>query len=262
MKRVAKIILILFLITTFIAFFALVNLFLRRRLRDAYLSRLSHISSVLIRWILGIRIRVIGAMPPKAPTNTGFFFVCNHVSYLDGIILSSVFPMLFIGRGDLKDWPLLGIFTRLSGTIFVNRNSAANIHADIAHIESVLRNGVNVILFPEGTTTDGNKILPFKSAFFQAPISCQCPIVALSINYVTINGGPVTQANKDNLYWYSETGFLTHFMRVLALDVIEVEVRLSEAIDEFSTHNRKTVRTLMQKTIEENLRKVCAPHTV
>jgi lyso-ornithine lipid O-acyltransferase len=255
MRRVCKILLIVFIITAFSALFGLLHFFLLPRSRAFHLSRLSYFSSILIRKILGIKVLRNGSIP-SATGRVGFFFVCNHLSYLDGVILNSMFPILFIGRGDLKDWPLLGIFTRLSGTIFVNRNSAAHIHADISRIESVLKSGVNVMLFPEGTTTDGNKTLPFKSSFFQAPIACRSPIVPLSISYLTINGSPVTQENKDNIYWYSETGFFVHVLRVLALRSIEVEITISEPVNLVESQDRKAVRTLLQKTIEENLRMI------
>jgi len=156
----------------------------------------------------------------------GVFFVINHVSYLDGVVASCLSPLVFIGRSDLKTWPLFGALTSLSDTIFVDRIDYSNIHRELGRIISMLNNKINVILFPEGTSTDGSKLLPFKTSFFDAPLKAGCKVVPLAIKYVRVNSEQVTEGNRDSVYWYGDMYFLPHLLGVMKLKSIEVEVKV------------------------------------
>ena len=186
------------------------------------------ISSKLMVRILGIKINLVGHK--EFLKEEGIFFVSNHLSYIDGVTISSLWPLVFIGRSDLKEWPLFGALTTLSDTIFVNRINYSNIKLELERIISVLRAGANVILFPEGTSTDGKELLPFKTSFFEAPLKAGCKIVPLAIRYLRVNGQAVSEKNQDMVYWYGDMYFFPHLIGVLGLKEIQLEVKVFEPL--------------------------------
>lgn len=116
----------------------------------------------LCRFVFGIRVRVEGgenlAVRPAV-------FVCNHISYLDIIVLGSLADFVFVAKSDVADWPLFGVLARMQDTVFIRR-TASGVDEARAQIAHRLAHGARVVVFPEGTSTDGRDVLPFKSALF------------------------------------------------------------------------------------------------
>jgi 1-acyl-sn-glycerol-3-phosphate acyltransferase len=221
--------------------------------RQYHASHLILAFSKVMAFVLGIKAKVKG--DKSLLTKRGAFIVTNHVSYLDGIIISSIFPLIFIARGDLKNWPFFGIFTLISDTIFVDRRDPTGLPQEISKISQALSSGANVILFPEGTTTAGYSISTFKSSFFQAPLANFSPIIPLTIKYKNINGRQLDANNKDLIFWYGDMEFIPHLLCVLALKKIEAEIEILEPINVSQSHDRKQLSLLSQKAIEASLAK-------
>ncbi|MFC1514570.1 lysophospholipid acyltransferase family protein [Candidatus Omnitrophota bacterium] len=226
-----------------------------RRARIA--SRVCQASNTILARIIGLKIRLTGHT--EFLKQEGLFFVSNHLSYIDGLAISSLWPLIFIGRSDIKEWPLFGLLCTLSDTIFVNRINPSNIKQELKRIIAVLGGGANVILFPEGTSTDGRELLPFKTSFFEAPLKAGCRIVPLAMRYLSVNGQPLSEANKDFVYWYGEMYFFPHLIGVLGLREIELEVKIFEPLqtegingESYSTQ-RKYVGTVCQEIINNHL---------
>jgi len=251
MLKICKTALLVYCILVFIVIFAFIRciFFSCKRRRQLVMSYAIYAFGRLALVIIGIKLRVSGAPLPRG----GVFFVTNHVSYLDGIIAAGMFPLIFISRGDLKTWPLFGIFSSLSETIFVNRTSASGIHQEIERIGTALVHGVSVILFPEGTTTEGNGMMPFKSSFFQAPIECVCDIIPFTIRYVKVNGRLLDAATKDAIFWYGDMEFAPHLFQLMGLRSIEVQVRILEPIKSAAMGDRKVLGNLCQKVMQDSL---------
>jgi 1-acyl-sn-glycerol-3-phosphate acyltransferase len=204
--------------------------------------------------ILGIKIRLAGNK--ELLGKKGVFFVCNHLSYIDGIVATSLSPLTFIGKAELKKWPFFGLLIFLSETIFVNRTTPAYIQKEMDNIISFLNSGANVILFPEGTSTNGEKLLPFKSSFFAAPLATHRPVVPLVLQYKAINSGPINDDNKDLVYWYGNMKFLPHLLKVLNLSSIDIEIKVCDGIDSreaegpTSASQRKSLCEISRRAIE------------
>jgi 1-acyl-sn-glycerol-3-phosphate acyltransferase len=214
-------------VLVFIAALALARcLFIFSRKKRAYcVSYMLHIFNKILVWVLGIRVKLskeAGDLRGK-----GIFFVINHLSYIDGIVASSIFPFVFIGKAELKTWPLLGIMIQLSETVFVDRVNILNIKYELQKAAFLLNSNVNVILFPEGTSGDGKAAVPFKSSFFAAPLQSGRKIVPLTIKYKKINNLDINDYNKDLAYWYGDMEFFSHFIGVLGLRSIEVELKVN-----------------------------------
>ena len=216
-----------------------------------------HFFTKIFAFILGIEVKVTGEK--ELLKKRGVFFICNHLSYIDGVVANSLSPLVFIGKTEMRKWPFLGTLIFLSNTIFVNRISSSNIHKEVGKIVSFLASKVNVILFPEGTSTDGKTLLPFKSSFFAAPLAAKCEIVPLAIKYKEINSEKLTDKNKDLIYWYGDMELFSHLLGVLKLRRITVEVNVCKPIhvdktgDEENHSQRKHLCDICRRAIESHL---------
>ena len=246
---------ILFFLSVF--FLSIVFAFSRRTAKRLIVSRVIRVfDSCLIR-IMNIRITLNRMPPPPAGEKNGSFLVSNHLSYCDGFILGSLFPVIYVGKAELKRWPLIGLMSDFSGTLFIDRARKNHIAEYISTISEALRGGVNILFFPEGTSTCGDELLPFKPAFFEAAIESGSPIVPVSLVYRSIDGRVLTKENRDLVYWYADMTFFGHFFRLLCLRGIEVEVNVHPSLRGVSAEDnsvsRKHVCEAAYEAIAEDL---------
>jgi lyso-ornithine lipid O-acyltransferase len=218
----------------FFALVALVHVWvsaLRLPNRWKIISRLSRSFTFLVRTILNIKVTVVGEEGQLE--NGGYVMICNHVSYVDGIVLGSMFPIVFVSKREVKHWPIIGPWKTLCGTIFINRQRKDLVASLVKEMRRKLRQETNILLFPEGTSTNGERILPFQTAPLAAPLRNRSIIVPISLAYKSIEDEPVTVANRDLVYWYGDVEFSTHFWKLLSLRSIEVIVTIQPKIECF-----------------------------
>ena len=195
------------------------------------ISRLNRNYTLLLRLILNIRVSVTG--DEGQLERGGYVIIANHVSYVDGIVLGSIFPIIFVSKREVKSWPIIGQWNVLCGTIFINRQRKVQVASLIRQMTRKLKQEANLLLFPEGTSTNGEGILPFQTVPLAAPLRNRSIIVPVTVTYKTIDDQPVTTANRDSVYWYGDMEFVTHFWNLLALREIEVLVTIQPKIDCF-----------------------------
>ena len=121
----------------------------------------------------------------KLLSNKHFLIVSNHISWLDIFLINSIFPISFLSKGDVERWPLIGKLTKCADTIYIKRGNKKSLSMASDLIEKKLNKMDSVIFFPEGFATDGSKLLPFKSNFFQTAINCNVSILPLAIQYTS-----------------------------------------------------------------------------
>jgi 1-acyl-sn-glycerol-3-phosphate acyltransferase len=195
------------------------------------ISRVARSFTFLLRTILDFKVTVAGddAQLEKG----GYVIIANHVSYVDGIILGSLFPVVFVSKREVKSWPIIGQWTMLCGTIFVHRHRKELITLLIAEMSRKLNEEANILLFPEGTSTNGERMLPFQTAPLAAPLKNRSIIVPVTLTYKSIEDEPVSAANRDRVYWYGDMDFLTHFWGLLSLRGLEAIVTIQPRIECF-----------------------------
>lgn len=193
------------------------------------ISRLSRSFTCLVRAILNIKVTVVGEEGQLE--SGGYVIAGNHVSYVDGIVLSSMFPIVFFSKREVKRWPMIGQWNTLCGTIFINRQRKELVASLVREMRRKLKQEANILLFPEGTSTNGERILPFQTVPFAAPLRNRSIIVPVNIAYRSIDDKPITVANRDLVYWYGDMQFSTHFWKLLSLRSIEVIVTIQPKID-------------------------------
>lgn len=179
------------------------------------------------RWccrILGLRIQVIGTPTAARPA----LFAANHISYTDITVLGSLLPGSFIAKAEVGKWPFFGWLAKLQRSVFVDRQMrSAAIQRDA--IGDRLAAGDALILFPEGTSGDGNRVLPFKSALFAAAQRAKDtpPVIVqpVSLAYVRLDGMPIRRLYRPFFAWYGTVDLAPHMWSMVGLGTVDVVVQ-------------------------------------
>ena len=180
---------------------------------------------------------------------THYLIISNHLSYVDILVIASLMPSVFITSVELKQTFPLGFFAWCGGCLFVERRSPAGLKREIKEIAEVLAGGTSVVLFPEGTTSDGDTVRPFKNSLITAAITTGTSLLPVCIRYRSANGHKVDQTNRDSLYYYGGTTFFQHLPRLLALRSIDVECVIMKPVPTHQHHSRKDLATVAHQVI-------------
>jgi 1-acyl-sn-glycerol-3-phosphate acyltransferase len=175
-------------------------------------------------WILGFRVVVRGVMEPSRPT----LFVANHCSYSDIAVLGSIIKGSFVAKSEVASWPIFGYLAKLQNSVFVDR-SGIKAREQRDGMVARLAAGDNLILFPEGTSDDGNRVLPFKSALFgvaqhRFENGDTVKVQPVSIAYTRLDGIPTGRALKPYFAWYGDMDMVSHMWALAGLGMTTVEV--------------------------------------
>ena len=170
-----------------------------------------------------------------------YFIVSNHLSYLDILILSSNLPSVFVTSREVEHTFLLGTACRFGGSVFVDRRDRNRISEDSQQLQRVMGEGFNLVVYPEGTTSDGTSVGPLKSSLFSAPIAAGKTILPLCIKYKSINGQPFSERNSDTVCWYGDMSFAPHFVGLSQIHRAEVELVFLQPIEVTPGSDRRQV---------------------
>jgi 1-acyl-sn-glycerol-3-phosphate acyltransferase len=202
--------------------------------------------------ILGFRVETTGRQSDRHPT----LFVSNHVSYLDITMLGGLIRGSFIAKSEVSSWPLFGTLARLQRTVFVERRpqrSAAQ--RDI--VSSRLASGDDLILFPEGTSSDGNRVLPFKSALFGAAETLidGAPVLLqpVSIAYTRLNGMPMGRHFRPFFAWYGDMEMGSHLWELLGFGIVTVKVEFHPVVTIADFGSRKALAEHCRRVVAEGV---------
>ena len=216
--------------------------FLRARSRVHWRSTMVRLWARIILRAIGASIHVRGE-PPHPP----YLMVSNHLGYLDVIVYQSQLPCVFVAKSEVAYWPLLGWLARAIGTVFINRRRKKDVVRVNSEIDKALDRGEGVIIFPEGTSGNGEKVLPFKTAILGAVEETDIQVHYATISYRTPPGeSPATEV----LCWWGDMTFVDHFFNMLKLPSFEATVVFGEEAVEAS--NRKEMARLLNEKVSEN----------
>lgn len=222
----------------------------RRRWR--WISRaINRNFAALVQALLNIKVRVEGEL--KGLESGGYFIASNHMGYVDGIVLGSIFPVIYVSKKEVRGWPWIGPWTALCGTIYIDRKRKDKIPLLVGEIALKLKQKANVLMFPEGTSTNGERLLPFQSAPFAAPLCARAAIVPVTLTYQRIDRQPLTKDNRDRVYWYGDMEFLDHFWALLAARRIEVTVQVHPAIESSRYQNDSLGRKALSQATYDSV---------
>jgi 1-acyl-sn-glycerol-3-phosphate acyltransferase len=200
--------------------------------------------------ILGLQVRVIGAVAERTADGRPVVFVSNHSSWLDVLVLGGRLKACFIAKDQVAGWPVIGTIARLGRTVYVRR-SRASTGRERDDMGARLSGGDNLILFPEGTTSDGSRVLPFRSAFLsvaelKVTPDAQTPIVQpISVVYDRLAGLPMGRSSRPLFAWYGDMDIGSHFWRLAQHQGLRASVLLHQPIDPAAYASRKDLSRAM-----------------
>jgi lyso-ornithine lipid O-acyltransferase len=211
--------------------------------------------------VLGIRIETHGTPVTEGP----LLIAANHTSYLDIPILGALGPFAFIAKTEVKAWPFFGLCADLSRTIFVDRKNRGRALIDRDKIQARLRAGDSLVLFPEGTSSDGNGILSFKSALMSVAdlnLSAdearrgrpfRCRVQPVSITYTRLNGVPMGRIKRPLFAWYGDMDLMPHLWSALAAGPVDVTVEFHAPVTAEQMGDRKVLTQHCERVVREGV---------
>ena len=175
---------------------------------------------------LGIRCEVEGRIP------AGGAVVSNHLSYLDILLYSSVQPFVMVAKTEVRGWPLLGWLTAQAGTVYVQRGGGPKTYRGVnAAMAEAYRSGLPVLFFPEGTTTDGAGVLPFRRGLFHSVLDNGVSLRTAALRYsLDVHAGNRGASVGEDVCWWGEMGFTPHIFGLLGLRGLRAQIRFGEEI--------------------------------
>lgn len=194
-------------------------------------------------WVFGLKLNVSGKKP-AAP----FLLVTNHLSYVDVIVLAAQFDCVFVAKSEIAAWPLFGWLSRQMNTIFIDRQRKRDLLRVNALLTAALAAGQNIVLFPEGTTTAGETVLPFKPGLLEPVVRAGRSVAYASLRYRTPFGeAPASEA----VCWWGEMEFVPHLLKLFALP--EFAGELVFGAEALRAHDRKALAKRLHAAVEHDL---------
>jgi len=173
------------------------------------LSKNTSITAKFLLYVLGIKIETNSIISTK-----GNLFVCNHISYIDIVVIAACFPTLFITSVEVQKKIFLGTLAKFGGSIFVERRKKSKVLIDIDKISEILKEGHNIVLFPEGTSSKGDFVLPFKGALFMAAINQNIDIIPICCQYESYN----------DVAYYGDHLFFKHLIKFFSVSTLKAKL--------------------------------------
>jgi 1-acyl-sn-glycerol-3-phosphate acyltransferase len=207
----------------------------------------------LVCRILGVRITMMGRRIEEKP----LLIVANHTSWLDISVITAVAPVVFVAKREVAAWPIFGLLARLQRSVFVDRTRRHNTQDVNSEIARRLADGDPVVLFGEGTSSDGNRVLAFRTALIgsardviaEAEHIERVWIQPLSVAYTAVLGLPLDRKSRCGVAWYGAASLLPHLRQLVARGAIDVTVSWGDpvAFDELS--DRKAVAARLERDV-------------
>ena len=206
----------------------------------------------LLARLLRLHVRVAGAPLRGKPV----LFVSNHVSWLDIVAIGSIQPVAFVAKSEVRKWPLVGITAEMQRTVFVDRQKRHQTGDAVAQMVDRLARGTPVVLFAEGTSSDGNRVLPFRSALLGAVEMAAkhggaggLTIQPMAIAYTATQGIPMGRQHRPLAAWYGDLDFMPHIRALIEKTALDAVISFGTplAADAFLTRKAMT-QALEQET--------------
>jgi len=215
-RTICKSVLLVFWIFIMLFAYAVCKALMPRRMSNFY-NFFHHVCCI----IFSMRVTVEGEMSQEKPT----LFLSNHISYLDIFVLGAKLPGYFIAKSEVAGWPILGQLAKMQNTLFFERKGN-KIRSQLGIMSSHFNQAKNLILFPEGTSTEGEHVEPFKSSLLQSveQVNKGVTIQPVTVAYTHYDGMLMDKSTRDQYAWYAKMPFGSHFFNALGLYNSQVKI--------------------------------------
>ena len=249
MIRVAVIAFAFLALTLMLLPFQMIGLVFDLRLRRT----IPHLYHRALCALIGVRICEVGVRSTASPA----LILSNHVSWLDICVISALAPVVFVAKSEVARWPVLGWLAKLQRTIFVNRQARHRTGAATEEIAGRLLGGDAVVLFAEGTSSEGVRVLPFRSALVGAVHRAlgsgthhtHVTVQPMSMAYVGFGGVPMGRGLRERVAWYGDADLMPHLFCVLSSGAVDVTVSWGEATAYGPGADRKAIARDAEKSV-------------
>lgn len=201
--------------------------------------------------ILGVKLKIEGQVVENKPV----LLVCNHTSWLDIPVLSAVAPVSFVAKLEVGSWPFVSALARLQRSVFVDRTRRQATGDAATQIMQRLKHGDTIVLFAEGTSSDGNRVLPFKTSLFGA-VSGQgtttngdVVVQTAAVVYTHLRGVPLTRADRPRVGWYGDMEMTSHAWGVLKSGPITATIKVSPPVPLSDFKDRKDLALKTERAV-------------
>jgi lyso-ornithine lipid O-acyltransferase len=221
---------------------------------DLRLQRtIPHLYHRILCLLIGIRISEVG----RRSTATPALILSNHVSWLDICVITALAPVVFVAKSEVAGWPVFGWLAKLQRTIFINRQARHQTGAATREIAARLLGGDAVVLFAEGTSSDGIRVLPFRSSLVGAVHHAlgnstrhtHITVQPMSLAYVGFGGVPMGRGLREQVAWYGDADLVPHLLHVLSSGAVDVTVSWGEATAYDMSADRKAIARDAEKSV-------------
>jgi 1-acyl-sn-glycerol-3-phosphate acyltransferase len=199
----------------------------------------------IVAWMMGLRIQLVGT--PAAGRSV--LFVSNHSSWLDIIVLGAALDACFIAKREVGEWPVINLVAKLGRTVFVSR-SRTQTKGEAGVIRDRLGGGDNIILFPEGTTSDGGRVMPFRSAFLSVADHAR-RVQPVSVVFDRLGGLPACRRDRPLFAWYGDMDLASHIWRLARRSKTRATIVLHAPLDPAAWQDRKALTAACFEVVTE-----------
>ena len=249
MIRVTFIALAFVVLTLALLPFQLIGIAFDLRLRRT----IPHLYHRILCALIGVRIRQTGRRSTASP----MLILSNHVSWLDICVISALAPVVFVAKSEVAGWPVFGWLAKLQRTIFIDLKARHQTGVAIREIAGRLLGGDAVVLFAEGTSSDGMRVLPFRSSLVGAVHHAlgnsthhsHVTVQPMSLAYVGFGGVPMGRAMRDRVAWYGDADLVPHLLLLLSSGAVDVTVSWGEAIAYDMSADRKAIARASEQSV-------------
>lgn len=223
----------------------------RRRLYTPVVHWITWMGCILLH----AKVNVIN----KPEKHQHYLYVGNHLGFFDIMVLASTIKTLFVTSQEMRETPFLGTLCEMGGCLFVERRDRTKVAGEMLEIRESLRRGFSVTLYPEGTSGDASRVLPFKKGLMMAAAGTGVPIKVMTINYRRINGEPVSHQTRKYFAWYGDMSFFGSLWDLFTLRSMEIDLAFHDEIVVHNEEERRQVADRAQKIVEAHFTPIPFP---
>ncbi len=204
--------------------------------------------------VLGLKLQIEGAVVENAPV----LLVCNHTSWLDIPVLSALAPVSFVAKREVGGWPFVSALAKLQRSVFVDRTRRQATGDAAAEIMNRLHDGDTIVLFAEGTSSDGNRVLPFKTSLFgavsgESAAEPRLVVQTAAVVYTHLRGIPLSRADRPRIGWYGDMEMTSHAWGVLRSGPITVTIKVGPPVPLTEFKDRKDLALTTERAIRSGV---------
>ena len=206
--------------------------------------------------IIGVRLNVEGRVAQEG----GVLLISNHVSWLDIVVLSALAPVSFVAKQEVASWPFVSWLAKLQRSVFIDRNRRTEVTDKANEILQRLDSGDHIVLFAEGTSSDGNSVVPFKTALFAAvkpqgekAVHEKVCVQTLALTYTKLYGLPLCRRGRHFVAWYGDMDLASHAWRLLGMGPLDAQIRIGPPVplDQFA--DRKALARYAEEKVRHDV---------